>query len=174
MEMVLDVILIILLMATLFHALRLERALGVLKHDRSALEDMVATFNSSTQLAEQGIDRLRNSADGAGRQISRQIETATGLKNDLQFLSERCEKLADRLEFLVRSARSVEPLASSTTARSSPNGAVKILDCDRSASDDQNGLPRIFVKEVSEREDMSLRLRSKAERDLLKVLKMAR
>jgi len=107
MEWLLEITLIGLLAATLFHALRLERALGVLKRDRSALEELVATFNSSTRLAEQGIERLRTTADGAGRQISRQIETATGLKDDLLFLAERGERLADRLDGLVRAGRNV-------------------------------------------------------------------
>jgi hypothetical protein len=174
MELVLEVILIILLVVTLFHTLRLERALGVLKRDRSALAEMVATFNSSTRLAEQGIDRLRNSAEGVGRQISQQVENAKGLKNDLQFLSERCEKLADRLELLVRSSRNFELSASSTTGRSSPYGGNEALERGGSASDRPNHLPRTFVEEAPEREDMALRFRSKAEQDLLKALKMAR
>ena len=41
MEWALDLILIVLLAATLFHAMRLERALGVLKRDRAALEELV-------------------------------------------------------------------------------------------------------------------------------------
>jgi len=97
MEYMLELALIGLLAATLFHALRLERALGVLKRDRAALEELVASFNSSTQMAEQGIERLRSSAEGAGRQISKQIERATVLKDDLHFLGERSEVLADRL-----------------------------------------------------------------------------
>ena len=45
-----------LLAATLFHALRLERALGVLKRDRSALEQMVAEFNNAIAHADGSIE----------------------------------------------------------------------------------------------------------------------
>ena len=113
MEWILDAVLVVLLAATLFHALRLERALGVLKRDRAALEDLVASFNASTRQAEAGIDQLRRAADGAGRQMARQIDTVTRLKDDLVFLLERGESLADRLEFLVRAGR---PLAAERAA----------------------------------------------------------
>ncbi|MDA8249726.1 MAG: DUF6468 domain-containing protein [Rhodospirillales bacterium] len=106
MQWALDLVLIVLLATTLFHALRLERALGVLKRDRAALEDLVVGFNAGTQQAEHGIERLRATADGAGRQIAKQLEAASGLRDDLQFLLERGEALADRLDGAVRAARS--------------------------------------------------------------------
>ena len=105
MQWALDLVLIVLLAATLFHALRLERALGVLKRDRAALESLVAGFNEGTRQAEQGIERLRAAADGAGRQIAKQLDAAAGLRDDLRFLLERGDTLADRLDGAVRSAR---------------------------------------------------------------------
>ncbi len=105
MQWALDLVLIGLLAATLFHALRLERALGVLKRDRAALEQLVASFNDSTRQAEQGIERLREAADGAGRQIAKQLEAARTLQDDLQFLLDRGETLANRLDGAVRWGR---------------------------------------------------------------------
>lgn len=144
MEWILEAVLTLLLAATLFHALRLERALGVLKRDRAALEDLVTSFNASTRQAEAGIEQLRAAADGAGRQMARQIDTVVRLKDDLVFLLERGERLADRLDSLVRVGRplAVEPLR-----------PIQVAD------DDQADLPRV---------------RSQAERDLLKALRMAR
>lgn len=109
MEWILEFVLSGLLVATLFHALRLERALGVLKRDRTALEALVAGFNASTSQAETSIGRLRQAADGAGRDIAQRIDTATTLRDDLAFLIERGDRLADRMEQLVRQGR---PLAS--------------------------------------------------------------
>jgi hypothetical protein len=111
MEWIVDAGLSLLLAATLFHAVRLERALGVLKRDRAELEALVAGFNASTRAAEQGIDRLRDAAEGAGRQIARQVEAAVRLRDDLSFLMERGERTADRLDQAVRAARPVEPAA---------------------------------------------------------------
>ena len=120
MEWILDIGLVILLAATLFHAVRLERALGVLKRDRAALETLVATFNASTRAAESGVERLRAATDGAGRQIQRQIEAATSLKDDLTFLVQRGEGLADRMDELVRAAR---PLGGASLGGASLGGA---------------------------------------------------
>jgi hypothetical protein len=101
----LEIALVVLLAATLFHAVRLERALGVLKRDRSTLEKLVNGFNASTRQAQAGVDQLRATADSAGRQIARQIETGMMLKDDLSFLIERSERAADRLDALVRHTR---------------------------------------------------------------------
>jgi hypothetical protein len=108
MEWTLELILVVLLLAMLFHAIRLERALGVLRRDRAALEQLVAEFNASTHLAETGIQRLRAAADGAGRQIEAQLARSAPIKDDLAFLTDRGDRLADRLDALVREAR---PLA---------------------------------------------------------------
>ncbi len=104
-QWLLEVALLLLLAATLFHALRLERALGVLKRDRAVLEELVTGFNDSTRQAESGIERLRSAADGAGRQMARQTETAQRLRDDLSFLADRSDRLAERLEAAVRAAR---------------------------------------------------------------------
>nr|WP_294528548.1 DUF6468 domain-containing protein [uncultured Rhodopila sp.] len=114
MEWTLELILVVLLIAMLFHAIRLERALGVLRRDRTALEQLVAGFNTSTHLAESGIQRLRAAADGAGREIETQLAKSVSLKDDLAFLTERGDRLADRLDALVREAR---PMAREHEAR---------------------------------------------------------
>jgi hypothetical protein len=137
-EWLLEIVLIVLLTATLFHALRLERALGVLKRDRAALQELVTGFNASTRQAESGIERLRSAADGAGRQVARQIESARLVQGDLSFLIERGERLADRMDSLVRAGR---PLAGEAPREPEPE------------------LPR---------------LRSQAERDLLKALRLVK
>ena len=78
MEWILELCLAGLLVATLFHAVRLERALGVLKRDRTALEALVAGFNASTTQAETSVARLRQAADGAGRDIARFFDRTGG------------------------------------------------------------------------------------------------
>ena len=144
MEWSLEALVVLLLAATLVQSVRLERALGALRRDRAALEQLIADFNASTHQAEAGIGRLRAAADGAGRQIARQIDTATRLKDDLVFVADRGDRLADRLDTLVRAGR---PLAADNTRPA--------LTADTDHPEHQ-------------------RLRSQAERDLLKALRMAR
>jgi hypothetical protein len=144
MEWLLEMALMALLAATIFHAFRLERALGVLKRDRASLEALVADFNASTRAAEQGVERLHSAADGAGRQIERQIQGAARLRDDLQFLIDRGEQVADRLEAALRGGR----------------------DCTLDRATD------LVVPDAPE--VPPARLQSQAERDLLKALRLAR
>ena len=139
-QWLLELALVGLLAATLFHALRLERALGVLKRDRVALEELVSGFNASFRQAEIGIEQLRAAADGAGRQVARQVDAGRAVQGDLAFLVERGERAADRLEQAVRAAR---PLLHAPTPEPTAEA----------------GQPK---------------LRSQAERDLLKALRLAR
>jgi hypothetical protein len=143
-QILLELALLGLLGATLFHALRLERALGVVRRDRAELESLLRGFNDSTQQAESAIERLRGAADGAGRHIARQIEGAATLKGDLMALTERGERIADRMDGLVRANREPEP------ARRYPAADPERL------------------------EPAGARVRSQAERDLLRALRVAR
>ena len=182
-QLLLEVALVLLLGATLFHAVRLERALGVLKRDRAVLEDLVSGFNESTRQAEAGVERLRAAADGSGRQIARQIEQAQRLRDDLSFLSERGDRLAERLEGAVRSARMAGDQVAMTAATiggpSAPTPAVA-----RAAS--FNGGQPIssahlvaaassgFGAQADNEIPGGQKLRSEAERDLLRALRAAR
>jgi Domain of unknown function (DUF6468) len=177
MEWMLDTLLVVLLAATLFHAVRLERALGSLKRDRSALEALVETFNASTRAAESGIERLRVATDGAGRQIQRQIETATTLKDDLTFLVQRGEGLADRLDEGVRAARPglVSFGATPGASNGSPHDGASIRQAVSPVPYAQ-AVSRAAYARPAERaaQDEEPRVRSQAERDLLKALRMVR
>lgn len=99
-----ELLLVVLLVATLLHAVRLHRALGGLQRDRESLQDAVAGFDSGTRQAEAGLGRLREAAEQLGGKLGH----AAALKDDLAFLSERGELLADRLDALVRAGRTLE------------------------------------------------------------------
>jgi len=116
LDWVLELVLIALLAVTLLHALRLERALAVLRRDRSALGDAVAGFDQSARAAEMGIGKLNSLTGEAAQQVARKIEQASALKDDLAFLAERGEHLADRLEAAVRAGRAMEGLKAAPSA----------------------------------------------------------
>jgi phage shock protein A len=171
-QWILEGVLILLLGATLFHALRLERALGVLKRDRAVLEELVEGFNDSTRQAETGIERLRSAADGAGRQMARQIETAQRLRDDLSFLADRSDKLAERLESAVRAARMVADGGVLPGAFTQP-AATPVPPPPAALPPAQPRQPPVAL--VAERHvEAEPRLRSQAERDLLRALRGAR
>jgi hypothetical protein len=182
-QWLLELVLILLLAATLFHAMRLERALGVLKRDRAVLEELVAGFNESTRQAESGIDRLRSAADGAGRQIGKQIEQAQLLRDELDFLADRSDKLAQRLESAIRSARMMpdtQPFSASMPATPGPasgtGGAVAVPFArpePRLGPQAPPGATHPQPVGNDDADDM-IQLRSQAERDLLRALRAGR
>lgn len=147
----LEVVLVGLLALTLVHAIRLERALGTLRRDRTALGEAVAGFDTSTRQAEAGLDKLHSMTQEAAHQVARKIEGASVLKEDLAFLSDRGEQLANRLEQLIRAGRLLDP----ARARDAAGGGVPPVSAGGAESD----LPRP---------------RSKAERDLLQALRVTR
>jgi len=150
-DWLLEIVLIGLLGLTLLHTVRLERALGILRRDRTALGDAVAGFDSSTRQAEAGLGKLHSMTQEAAQQVARKIEGAAVLKDDLAFLAERGEHLADRLEQLIRAGRTLDP------ARTREPAGVRELASAPTRVDPD--LPRP---------------RSKAERDLLQALQVAR
>jgi len=101
-EWILQGVLLALLVAALPFALRLERGLAALRRDRAALADGMQGFEAATQEAQLALSGLR----GALETQARQVAVAEALREDLRFLVERAEGLADRLEVLVREGRS--------------------------------------------------------------------
>ena len=156
-QIFLELGLIVLLGAMLFHALRLERALGVVRRDRAELEAMLRGFNESTHQAEVATERLRGAADGAGRHVARQIELAAALKEDLAALIDRGERLANRLDSAARPRNEPETQAR-RTGFSEPAMQARHF-----------GLAEPEAVGAS-----GARVRSQAERDLLRALRVTR
>jgi len=98
-----------LLAAALPYVLRLERELRALRQDRAALEGSAAGLAEATRLAEAASLRLRASAETAGRQVAEKLAAAEPLRDDLHYLVERAEAIADRLDGLVRASRTAAP-----------------------------------------------------------------
>ncbi|WP_431284048.1 DUF6468 domain-containing protein [Humitalea sp. 24SJ18S-53] len=104
-EWAVQVMLLALLGAALPFLLRLERQLRMLRSERGTMIDGEAGLREATDAAESATMRLRATADSAGRGIAEHLAKAEPLRDDLRFLVERAEALADRLEGLVRAAR---------------------------------------------------------------------
>lgn len=107
-KLILDVIVAILLVATIAYALMLNRRLGELRRNRDDLARLVNAFNDATARAEAGIPKLRRAADEAGSTLQERVEKAQTLRDDLAFMIERAEAMANRLEGTVRQARDVK------------------------------------------------------------------
>ena len=167
MDWLLEIALIALLALTLVHAVRLERALGVLRRDRATLGEAVAGFDSSARQAESGLGRLQIMAQEATQQATRSIEGAAALKEDLAFLCKRGEDLADRLEQLVRAGRTLDP----GRAREQPAAAAAAPPASIRAEPAASRSPRKSPDgDFADLREAAPRPRSKSERDLQQAL----
>ncbi len=118
----LEIILILLLSATLFYALRLERTIGVLRSDRAGLGEVLASIRTALDNADRGIQGLQNMADHTGRALTLEVEKAWQAQEDLRFLLDRLESVASRVEATIKTGRAstaaVEELKTAAPAHS--------------------------------------------------------
>ncbi len=148
--LVLDVIVAVLLVATIVYAVLLNRRLSVLRRNGEEMARLIARFNEATVRAESSIPRLRKTAEDAGDALQERVEKALALRDDLAFMIERADAMADRLETSVRTARAeVRPRA----VRPVAVGAAPVEDDGAAVEDDD---------------------RSEAERELLRALQQVR
>lgn len=111
---VLDVIIAVLLVATIVYAVVLNRKLAALRNAKAELEKLAAHFAESTAKAESGIQNLKAHASESGASLDHMTTRAAGLAGDLSYLVEKGTSLANRLEEAIESARGKGPGADVT------------------------------------------------------------
>jgi hypothetical protein len=99
--LLLDLGLAAMLAVTIFYAVLLNRRLAHLRSDRSELEKVAGGIEGTLTRAEQSVGGMKVSTEALTERLAR----AETLSDDLRFLIERGESLADALEERVRSAR---------------------------------------------------------------------
>ena len=98
-----DAALVMLLTATLVMAVRLDRALRVIRRDRAVFETLITNLGAATSSVKTGIQALRTEADRAAEQIERRTMEADKMATDLSFLVELADRAGARLEQTLRS-----------------------------------------------------------------------
>ena len=104
-RVILDLVIALLLIATIGYAVTLNSRLTALRRNRDQMSKIIASFNEATLRAESSIPKLRRAADEAGNGLQERVEKAQSLRDDLAFMIERADTMANRLENAVRSAR---------------------------------------------------------------------
>lgn len=104
-KVLLDIVVSLLLIATISYAVMLNSRLSALRKNRDDLAKTIINFNEATMRAESSIPKLRKAADDAGQTLQERVEKAQSLRDDLAFMIERADTMANRLENAVRSAR---------------------------------------------------------------------
>lgn len=165
--LVLDLVMTLLLAATIVATIMLNRRLNGLRDTRCELESLAERFQASTSRADEGVAGLKMKAQS----LQELVETVRGLSSDLEFLIERGSTIADRLEADVRAARRTEGrttvtagVASSAAGASRAAGASKAAGVTASAPVAGPPAAKTQPRESAE-------LRSEAERHLMAALR---
>jgi hypothetical protein len=141
-----DLMMAALLGATLWYCARLNKRIQVLQDAKSELAQIIQEFDESTQRATQSIAEIHKASTRIAENIQHKIDKANFLADDLQFLIERSAKITDKADV----AQAVNKTS-----------AARAAEAEKSTA--SSGAP--------EGGRAGLRLRSKAEQELLNALK---
>jgi hypothetical protein len=104
-SIVIDLIAVTLLIATLAYVFVLNQQL---KKNRRQLETFIENFSSSLNRAELTIKELKELKDTVLKTLIEQRYKASALKDELAFLLDRGESIAQQLEKEIREARKIK------------------------------------------------------------------
>ena len=105
LSLFLEVIGATLLVVMIVYAVRLNRRLLTLQDDKAEFERLLLSFTDSTSRAETSVARLKVSATDTAHSLQESVTGAQSLRDDLAFMVDRADDLANRLENAIRDAR---------------------------------------------------------------------
>lgn len=108
LEFIVDVVIIVLLIPTIIYAYNLNKSLNMLRQNQKSLAQLVSALNEATFKAESSIPKLKSVTEHSSEGLKEVVDNAKELKNDLLFINERADSLADRLENVISSSRNIE------------------------------------------------------------------
>ncbi len=95
--LIFDLVIAGLLIATIAYAVVLNRRLVELQDSRGELEGLIRSFSEATSRAEAGIKAMKRTATETGEGLQKNLERGKALRDELQFMIEAADALAQRL-----------------------------------------------------------------------------
>lgn len=95
-----DVTILALLAATVFFAFRLSMSLRRFRESRKDMEKLIVRLATNIDHAERAINGMQNSAQTSGAQLQEIINSSKNLSDELHFMNDAGNRLAERLEKL--------------------------------------------------------------------------
>tara|TARA_B100000459_G_C8525641_1_gene178214 strand:+ start:84 stop:569 length:486 start_codon:yes stop_codon:yes gene_type:complete len=121
LTLVLEIVGAALLVVMIVYAVRLNRRLSTLQEDKAEFERLLMSFTDSTSRAETSVARLKVSATDTAQSLQESVTRAQALRDDLAFMVDRADELANRLEGAIREARPESP-ARASAAQAATSG----------------------------------------------------
>jgi Domain of unknown function (DUF6468) len=168
-KILLDLVVSGLLIATISYAVMLNNRLTALRKNRDDLAKVIVSFNEATVRAESSIPKLKRAAEEAGTTLQDRVEKAQSLRDDLAFMIERADTMANRLENAVKSARSEVRIPAQGNGAGGGGGAPPPR-----ANPSKAAQQATVAAAAAAAEDNDFDDRSEAERELLRALQSMR
>lgn len=131
LELIINMVIIVLLVPTIIYAYKLNKNLTLLRENQNSLGRLISSLNEVTMKAETSIPKLKNVTEISSQNLKDVVDNAQSLKEDLTFINERADNLADRLENVIHDGRQIK---NSSQPQNSTNNASSVS----SANDDRS------------------------------------
>lgn len=115
MGYILEVVIAVLLAVTISYCWKLSRKISALQEGKKELGRFIEDFNSSIKRAEQNINQIREVSTETDKKLVEHIQKARFLANDLSFLMDKGENVAETLEHFINTSRSINKTILSST-----------------------------------------------------------
>jgi len=97
-SLIVEIVLSVLLTATLAYCMLLERRLSALRKGQDGLKDTIVHLNDAIVSAGSSMRMLKSAAAGAAEALDERIARGRGLADELSLLTASGERIAERLE----------------------------------------------------------------------------
>ncbi len=98
MSLFLDVVIMVMLTATIFYSARLNKKLTVIRNQKDELAANLIAFNNATDAALLAVEELQVKGEKICRQIEEHIKKGQITADDIEFLIERAAKRVKDLD----------------------------------------------------------------------------
>ncbi|HEX2114013.1 MAG TPA: DUF6468 domain-containing protein [Alphaproteobacteria bacterium] len=144
-----DLTVVTLLIVTIAFAAVLNRRLTAWRQDRSEFERLIRQFNEAAARAEAGVERLKTASEQTGKTLQQAVTKGQSLRDDLAYLVERAEPLADRLTEGVRIARNARRDEPALSAASALAQKVDAVEREQNGSDERARAKRELLRALA-------------------------
>ncbi len=127
-KLLLDVVIIALLGAGVYYALRLEKQLRILRASQGEMGRYMAEFARNIDRAEAGIKALKSTARSSGDDLETLVTRSRALFDELKFVTDHADSLVEKITTLggqlAAQARAPEPRVERPPLRAVPTAPM--------------------------------------------------
>ena len=116
LELIIEVLVAILLVATVFYCHVLNRRLKTLREGQDGLRELIESLNVATERARLAIAEMKTTSESSSIGLQEQVGRARALTDELSVIVESGNKLAGRIETNLTGGRGRAPAPAASTA----------------------------------------------------------